>query len=962
MSDKRQLRRGGANSEQEHVKGLGRESSYKVTVDDSSRRPFQVSCPLMRRILLPLLLVASSAIQFSAESQVPTTPDRRGRPPWADTTGESSIYPIGDAVDVYRTVLDLFFADGDESPGIIVMHDTAEGRHNGGPCPIACEQPWPHKSKIDTATVLAFARLSPKRPRIIPFGYRIPIEFSSWEEDERMRAVVRARLEKERRTNYPESFEFASEFARRYPGAWGKLDLTKVGFNRAHNEALVQASFTCGGQCYSDEILFLRKIDNRWTVVERIPNDADGTVPSAGMRYRGPAGSSPAESEMLASSAATSNAGTRTEGADAARVYRTVLDSLYSFHGESPRRIVVTDWFPIDMADLPAHTRPIEPATLRRYAFMRTVRPPLYARLNYRLPVSILSRDSIPALERLGLPLEKQVNDSREMSETSPFWLAFRQRYPDAWGMVGFTRAAFNQERTQALVFTHHSCGQFCHNADTWLLERKGEKWRIVERIAREKEGNWQLDSLRYLGVDANPLAYRPRRIHGVFVNDPTGRALPRLTAMVERGPRSYQMTTDSNGRYSVDSLPLMGGVVLKVACPAPSRRKSFLVAMVLSHAGLDSTMNVAVDFRRCLRNRRARALVGEAKPWPDALSSTYPGAEVAAVYRGVLDALYPVTGARKGPILLHPITNRFSGLGLDAEMPRFIRLRLVDSSMEKSIGKLPPDSAWFRPKFDYRRRVIILQPSQKRFLFEQGEDFLAVDAKRNVSLTPLAKEAYPGADAILSFSRVAFNDTHTQGLVQVLSGDSPSYGRGETMVLHKSGAGWRVVRRHLERGETSGERVGDRCEPADAPTTVPTVEQLERLVGDADITVMPTSPGARAFTGTSHYRFFPTDTLRRFHWLPPVGDIREPSRMNRRRLAMVQFIDSTGKPNKRRVGSLDFDGGSARLTFIDDTDEDGSMEQFKILRVRGREFFGSWLSGGGQFMPFKGYFCGRLR
>jgi hypothetical protein len=37
-------------------------------------------------------------------------------------------------------------------------------------------------------------------------------------------------------------------------------------------------------------------------------------------------------------------------------------------------------------------------------------------------------------------------------------------------------------------------------------------------------------------------------------------------------------------------------------------------------------------------------------------------------------------------------------------------------------------------------------------------------------------------------------------------------------------------------------------------------------------------------------------------------------------------------------------------------------MEQFRILRVSGSEFFGTWLSGGGYYMPFKGYFCGRLR
>jgi hypothetical protein len=926
-----------------------------VTVDDLLKRA--------RRALLPLLCIASLLAPVSAAAQGRVPP---GAPPWVDTTGESGVYPIGDAVDVYRAVLDLLFIDGNESPSVIVMHDTAEGRHGGGPCPVACRERWPHKSKIDTATILAFARLSPKRPQIIPFGYRIPIVFMSWNDQLRMREDGLARFAEEKKVSYAEGLEFLTEFRRKYPGAWGKLQMTRVGFNPAHTEALVQASFFCGLMCNSDEILFLKKIDNQWTVIERIPNTAEGMQPFETMRYRGPAGGAPAESEIVAQPTREGHAGTRTESEDAESVYRIVLDSLYSFQGESPRRIVLTDWFPVDMSDLPAHARPIEAATLEKYAFLRAVRAPLYAKFGYQARVSILPRDSIPVLETQGRPLEKRMEENREMSESTPLWLAFRQRYPDAWGMVGLTRVAFNQTRTQALVFTNHSCGQSCRNADTWLLERSAEKWRIAERIPREKEGDWQIDSLRYLGVDANPRAYRPRRIHGLFVSAETARPLPRLTVMVTRGSRSHRMTTDAQGRYSVGSLPLMGPIELRVPCPSPPTRKPVLVAAVFSHAGLDSAMNVEVDFRRCLHNRPARALAGEAPPWPDALKSTYPNPEVAAVYRGVLDALYPVGGRRKGPILIHPITNRFSTLSaveLEAEMPRLIRQAVVDASMEKSIAKLPPDTVWLRPHFEYSRPVIILQPSAKRFLFEQADDFLAVDPKRDVSLTALAKQAYPGADTILSFSRVAFNDAHDKALVQVLAGESPEYGRGEIMALHKTGTEWRVARRHLELGKTSGEWVAGRCEPADAPTAVPTLVQIEQLVGDADITVNPTSPGVRQFGGTNRYRFTPTDSLRRLRWLPPAGRFRVPARMNVRTLATVEFIDSTGKPGKRPVGLLEFDGRSAQVTFRGDPggENEDSIEQFTILQVRGREFFGSWLSGGGYYMPFKGYFCGTL-
>jgi hypothetical protein len=914
----------------------------------------------MRRALLSLTVLASASIGGEAAAQ--EQPDPQGRPPWADTTGESGVYPIGDAVGVYRAVLDLLFVDGAERPRIIVMHDTAEVR-GGGPCPIACDREWPHKSKIDTATVLAFARLSPKRPKIVPFGYPIPIAFISYEGYNRLRNDVSLRLQRAGRSLYPEAPEFAAEFARTYPGTWGKLTLTKVGFNKVRTEALVQAWLWCGDQCYSDEILFLRRIAGDWAVVERIPNNAEGTMSSAGMRYRGPAGDNPAASEIVLSPAAA-NARRASEGDDAAAVYRTVFDSLYNFHGESPRRIVVSDWFPTNPSPLPAHKRPIESATLQRYTFLRSVRPPLSEKTGYRLPVAVLSRDSIQMLEKLGAgALERQATENGEWE--SPFWLAFRQRFPGAWGMLGYTRVAFNTARTQALVFTNHACGESCRNSDTWLLERRGEKWRIVERIPREKEKDWHLDPLRYLGVDANPKAYRPRRMHGRFVAAQSGRPLRELAVMVKRGERSYRVVTDVAGRYSVDSLPLSGPVEFRVDCPNPPIRKSMLVGGTLSHAGVDTTIDVTVDFGRCLPDRPARALAGPIDVWPDAKRSTYPDAEAAAVYRAVLDSVYPANGLRNDPILLHPITSSFAefpfqdafvALRRGNEMPRLERQGVFDASMEKDIEKLPKDSVWLRPTFDYRRPLIVLQPSQKRFLYAQGEDFREVQPKRDIGLTTLAKQAYPGADAILSFSRVAFNDSHNQAVVQVSAGDNPGYARwGEIMALHKSGNAWRVVRRYLENGKTSGERVGDRCLPTDAPTATPTVEQLRTLVGYADITVNPTTNSMRSLSGSARYKFTPIDN-------PPQLENAALS------LATVQFIDSLGKPRKKPIGPLDVNG---HVTFFyegrpqpkDQLDGgSSSTERFTILRVSGREFFGIWSSTPDGAMPFVGYFCGRLR
>lgn len=903
------------------------------------------------------------------DAQVKRPPGYPGKPPWADTASESGVYPVGDAVGVYRAVLDLYYIDGDDSPSLIVMHDTAEGR-SGGPCPMQCPEAWLHKSKIDESTMLAFAKLSPKRSKMIPFGYPIPVTYLSWEQDNQLREEGRKLLEARRKVNNFNGEDWVEEFTRRFPGAWGLMRLSKVGFNDPHTEALVQVHFHCGVACASDEILFLKRIDSRWVVIERIPNDAEGLQPAIGMRYRGSFGSSPGESEVLIPSKSQ-----RTEGEDATAVYERVLDSLYSFHGESPRRIVVTDWFPVDFEN-PSARSAIQPSTLARYKFFRGVRAPLYTKLKLRAPAVVLPRDSMPEIEKLGKPLEKMALERQLMTETSPFWLGFRRRYPGAWGMVGFTRAAFNDTRTQALVFTSHSCGASCRNDDTWLLERSNGKWQIAERIPRTADKYVQLDSLRYLGVDADPRAYKARRVHGAFVTKPTGTPLAHLRFTVHMNRDSSFMRADDRGRYEIADLPLMGGVTLMVPCQGQPMlagaadkysSRPLQVAQFPSYGGIDSTANIQVDVRRCLLHRRAQPLAG-AKPAPQALASGYPDVTDAAVYRGVFDELYP---DRRLPVLLFPYVHRLWDYDFSSEFVRLEKQGVIDSTVAPRIGMLPKDSAWLRPSVYFGRRVVILGRAEREFLEEQANEFGQTGEQRDLTLTGMAREAYPGADKILSLSRISYNQRLTQAIVQVAAGTLEPWNAGETMILYRQGSSWRVVRRHLEKEETSGDMINGRCEPVDAQKEIPRLDQIMRFVGDADITVVPTSPGMQKYAGTGHYRFIPTDTLRRFYWIPPKGDTRKPMRLpnGQQKLAVAQLInDSTGKPRKP-VGELAYSPYGAGFGFFGSADLpegviefDGPYEEFKILRVNGRQFFGKWESGSGPTYPFKGYFCGRLR
>ncbi|MEO8910009.1 MAG: hypothetical protein ABI408_07250 [Gemmatimonadaceae bacterium] len=552
-----------------------------------------------------MVTFSANAFRFSvAVSLALTSPaaaqgySAAGSNPLLDTIGESPIYPIGDAIPVYRAVLDLLYKNGGERPTTIMMHDSVEGRSEG-PCALElCGHAWPHKSKIDTATILAFTGLSRKRPAIRDFGYSIPIVFLSNDDVQRMRADGGEYV----KAHPPSGFgiePYWVEFDREHPGAWGETMLTKVGFNPGHTQALVQVRHQCGGQCYSNEILFLEQTNRRWSVVERIPNGAGQDQSTGSLRYIGPAGGIPEESELVAHN----DSGNISEATDRAEVYRLVIDSLYSFYGEKPRTIVLTDRFQVASRALPAHKNLVDTIVVQKYAYLGMLRSPLDVALESRIPIVRLSRDSLPELEKRGEALDPNHYVGR------PFWLAFLERYPGAWGMLGLSRIAFNAQRTEALVYADHTCGSSCENGDTWFLQRTGGRWRIAERMPRIRNTELDLEGLRYLGLDADRNAYRPRRVRGTVTDAVTHRRLPFLKMRVRRNfvyapviRTESIVRTDSRGRFSLTDLPLAGGVEMMVGCPDQSHHDSLNVASILVVPGLDTAVNVPIDFRKCIR------------------------------------------------------------------------------------------------------------------------------------------------------------------------------------------------------------------------------------------------------------------------------------------------------------------------------------------------------------------------
>jgi len=546
----------------------------------------------MRVTFLPLLVFFAAFVPSSG-AQVKPVPVKT--PFWDDTTHESPIYPVGDAVPVYRAVLDLLYLDGSKRPPVIVMLDSAEG-HMGGPCPFAkcVREAWKHKSKMDPSTLRAYALLTRKRPALVQFGYPIPIVYISYDDVRRMEADGKEFLAAHPMPpDLPKpSWGFYSEVLRKYPGAWGVTILTKVGFNTRHTEALVQAHEWCSDDCRVHETFFLRQTKGRWRVVERIPEQVDPGYSPYG-RYLGPMGTTPKESEIIP----VDRPGTPTEATARDNVYRIVLDSLYFVNGERPKRIVLTNWF-YSPNQMPAHTSVIDSALVKRFSFLGAIRAPFDAISKYRVPISTLPLDSVPALRERGATLDVEATGY-------PFYVAFVKKYPGAWGMLGVSRIAFNSNRSQALVNTYHACGNSCMSRDTWFLTRSGKTWQIAERIPGEKQNYVEVEPLRYVGADVSPIAYRPRRVQGVVTEAETGKPVAGLSVRVRRVLNSGlniddpSLRTDSLGRFTLTRLPLNAGMVLIFECPNGSRDGAIITPLAVT-PGMDTTINTSFSLAVC--------------------------------------------------------------------------------------------------------------------------------------------------------------------------------------------------------------------------------------------------------------------------------------------------------------------------------------------------------------------------
>ncbi len=173
------------------------------------------------------------------------------------TTGEPNAAP--DVATVYRAVLDEIFPRGPNGPALIVIGQMIEP----SVVEIDTTSKWPHRIPNGVIT---------------PFSYRIPITFVDTA-SLRDLSVQTRRADSIAYTVPMTDIRYrqgsAAPFLERYPGAWGRVTLSRVVFGPHLRDAAVEVRYASvvPGANYGDEIFRLVRTMNEWKLVKRVPRD-----------------------------------------------------------------------------------------------------------------------------------------------------------------------------------------------------------------------------------------------------------------------------------------------------------------------------------------------------------------------------------------------------------------------------------------------------------------------------------------------------------------------------------------------------------------------------------------------------------------------------------------------------------------------------------------------------------------
>ena len=577
---------------------------------------------------------------------------------------------------------------------------------------------------------------------------------------------------------------------------------------------------------------------------------------------------------LLAFSVASGQAHSRPRSFE---VFDAVLDSLYHSQGDKPDVVIVADslyWREGGIAYggkfFTPHRSVIRLSTLDSFETVTSRSVPFPRDYRYTRAFHVLSVEEYGQLVNRSDAIQK--NTPPAQLRELPYWIAFTERFPKAWGLTALSRVGFNEDSTEALIHVRHQCGGGCYSSEVILLDRLKTGWKIVERMNVGSNEGIGSGALRYLGPGAHFIAdmkrredstrraiadsirrdRAPRRLRGKITSVQTGLPIPYAQLFVHtiRFPAESigRIVADSHGRYVVRN-PLMGATMLEVQCPGKGRRNGATLSAPGTYVfpAMDTTIDIQVhNIEPCWQSRRVLAFNSGELASSDYRESPYPSPADLAVYASVVrelqigDSAVVTAETRPWCRIFHQCPT--------VQVAHLERIGLLDSSTFRNFEAVASDSVRLRPIAMDAIGMRLLSVGERTYLMQEsrrGASFSDAEEERNF-WTGL-RTNYKGANRILSFTRPGYSDAKDQAIVSYHI-QLPEDEIGETILLKKTGEQWRVLRRHLEAETISAELVEGECAPK-APAARPSDEELANISGLFDFTLIASATDNRVTT-----------------------------------------------------------------------------------------------------------------
>lgn len=653
-------------------------------------------------------------------------------------------------------------------------------------------------------------------------------------------------------------------------------------------------------------------------------------------------------------------------------VFTAVLDSLYPSHGDRAGIVIVTDSLYGRQAGvayqgklLRPHESNVDPATIADFEKVTGQSSAFPREFRYKGNFHVLSTIEYEQIYTRGNSIASAIppKQYREM----PYWLGFMDKYPKAWGVTVLSRAGFNKDKTQALIYVRHQCGGGCSSAETIFLTKQKNQWKIAERISDGVLESFGSGSMRYLGPGARMLADRrrmldstrrsvadsirrdraPRRIRGSVVNRTTGFPLSHVQIFVRShspywGDSLKRVVADSRGRFEIRNPPI-GGTMLVVECPGPAHRAgSELDAPSLYvFPALDTVLLLGPpDIAPCWsRKRRIPDLSVGWLESAEALEAPTPTHDERAVFSTVLAELRSnQTSRNPGWIMSHTARpcayHEHCG---SVALPAMLTMGMIDSATVADFKSKTVSQNVINPSFAKSEKLEIITPEHVEYYAADWRNtarYSHVDDETAEAFWSAFRDRN-GSDArIVAFTRAGFNSDRTQAIVEVRvdSAGPQWYNRSTMILLKKSDGAWKIESKDVGKIQREGFWTARGCVPVVAAESKITKSDVFDLMGDFIVTLVPST--GRDDTRSVRMRISrkPRDPLEfrgrdgsitkrpypatpNVEHVPPVFEIIDEKTGKVDDAESMDFIvGGAGADIPRRVSTLRFDGYSQHL------------------------------------------------